>query len=166
MGIDGLEEAVAADILARMKRVSRRLYELGIPHALIGGLAVGVHGHPRATKDVDFLVGEEAFEGGIVLSFREELHELVELAVTDLLGVPPRRPVLNDELRLLDGVPVVSLDALIMMKLDANRPQDVADVTTLLRLHPGRHRSLLEYMQANASDLLPRLLELLATLPS
>ena len=37
---------------------------------LVGGLAVGAHGWPRATKDVDFLVDESAFEhrpGGLVL---------------------------------------------------------------------------------------------------
>ena len=36
--------------IEKAARVSRLLTELGVPHALIGGLAVGVHGHPRATK--------------------------------------------------------------------------------------------------------------------
>lgn len=28
----------------------------GVPYALCGGLALGVHGHPRATEDIDILV--------------------------------------------------------------------------------------------------------------
>lgn len=40
--------------------VSALLAALGVPHVLVGGLAVGVHGHIRATKDVDFMVGESA----------------------------------------------------------------------------------------------------------
>ena len=29
---------------------------------VVGGLAIGANGFPRATRDVDFLVGAEAFE--------------------------------------------------------------------------------------------------------
>jgi hypothetical protein len=28
----------------------------GVPYALCGGLALGIHGHPRATEDIDILV--------------------------------------------------------------------------------------------------------------
>jgi hypothetical protein len=50
---EALADAVAPKVLLDAVDASRRLSELGVPHALIGGLAVGVHGHPRATKDVD-----------------------------------------------------------------------------------------------------------------
>jgi hypothetical protein len=40
---------------------SATLSELGVRHALVGGLAVGAWGYPRNTRDIDFLVGEEAF---------------------------------------------------------------------------------------------------------
>ena len=59
--VDVLRDVVAGSILDRAVDVSRRLHQLGVPHVLIGGLAVGLHGHPRATKDVDFMVGTEAF---------------------------------------------------------------------------------------------------------
>jgi hypothetical protein len=39
-----------------------QLSDLGIRYALAGGLAIGAHGSVRATTDVDFVVGEEAFE--------------------------------------------------------------------------------------------------------
>ena len=44
------------------ERHSRALSERGIRHVIVGGLAVGANGYPRATKVVDFLVGDEAFE--------------------------------------------------------------------------------------------------------
>ena len=39
-----------------------QLNDLGVRYALAGGLAVGAHGYVRATTDVKFLVGDEAFE--------------------------------------------------------------------------------------------------------
>lgn len=62
-----LEQVVAQRVLDDARRVSATLTRLRVPHALVGGLAVGLHGHPRATKDVDFLVGEEAFTSADVL---------------------------------------------------------------------------------------------------
>jgi hypothetical protein len=38
-------------------KTADQLNNLGIRHALAGGLAVGAHGYVRATTDVDFLVG-------------------------------------------------------------------------------------------------------------
>jgi hypothetical protein len=64
-----LDDTVAPRILDAMRVASARLTELGARHVLVGGLAVGAWGHARATKGVDFLVGEEAFEhqaGGLV----------------------------------------------------------------------------------------------------
>jgi hypothetical protein len=64
-----LEGVVAPRVLDAMRSASVELARLGVRHALVGGLAVGAYGYPRATKDVDFLVGDEAFEhhvGGIV----------------------------------------------------------------------------------------------------
>ncbi len=42
-----------AEMLGHLKSV---LEEVGADHALIGGIAAGFHGRPRATIDVDFLV--------------------------------------------------------------------------------------------------------------
>lgn len=53
--VDALRDVVAGAIVDRAIEVSRQLADLGVPHVLIGGLAVGIHGHPRATKDVDFM---------------------------------------------------------------------------------------------------------------
>src|SRR5438270_292644 len=39
-----------------MRRVALKLEEVGIHYALVGGMAVNAHQHPRTTKDVDFLI--------------------------------------------------------------------------------------------------------------
>ena len=64
-----LGDIVPEKILQAMRIAHEMLSKLGVRHALVGGLAVGIYGHPHNTRDVDFLVGDEAFhhsEGGIV----------------------------------------------------------------------------------------------------
>jgi hypothetical protein len=131
-----LEQVVARRVLDDAVRVSSALTALGVPHALVGGLAVGIHGHPRATKDVDFIVGQEAFATtSPLLTFREELAEVVRWGVVDLIAALPDDPVLVAE--LVEGrsghVPVVGIEVLVVMKLRASRSQDLADVEALVR---------------------------------
>jgi hypothetical protein len=57
-----LSGTVADGVLSAMQVASAALTRVGVRHTLVGGLAVGANGYPRATRDVDFLVGEEAFE--------------------------------------------------------------------------------------------------------
>lgn len=133
---EALEEVVARRVLDDAVRVSEALTTLGVPHALVGGLAVGLHGHPRATKDVDFIVGSEAFATtSPLLSFRDELTEIVRWGVVDLIAALPDDPPLAAELvRGTHGqVPVVGIEVLVLMKLRASRSQDVADVEALVR---------------------------------
>jgi hypothetical protein len=133
---EALADTVAAAVLLKATEVSRRLSEAGVPHALIGGLAVGVHGHPRATKDVDFLVGAEAFESmSPILVYRDDLNDLPKVGVVDLLAVPSEFPSLSKHLTASSPaeVPIIPVEALILLKLHANRPQDRADVTALLK---------------------------------
>jgi len=84
--LEALADVVAPHIILDAIESSRRLGELGIPHALIGGVAVGLYGHVRATRDVDFLVGDEAFEKKVpILVYRRDLAEIVEAAVVNPL---------------------------------------------------------------------------------
>jgi hypothetical protein len=134
--IEALVGVVAPEVLIDAVETSARLSELGVPHVLIGGLAVGLHGYPRATKDVDYMVGIEAFEKTVpLLLYRDELRDVARVGVIDLMAVPPSRPGLA---RFLDipapgQIPVLPVEALILLKLDANRPQDRADVIMLVR---------------------------------
>ncbi len=162
--LDALKEVVSPAILKRAGELSAHLRELGIPHVLIGGLAVGIHGHPRATKDVDFLVGAEAFASTSPFPiYREELKELVRIGETDTMSVPERYPGLAAELRLEDGIPVISLRGLVLMKLAASWARDQEDVRALLRLAPQRIREVRDYLQREAPELIVRLAEVLAT---
>jgi len=130
-----LADVVSERVLLDAVEASRRLTELGIPHALIGGLAVGVHGYPRTTKDVDFLVGAEAFErSSPVLAFRPDLRDLVRVGVVDLMPLPKGLDELESQLSLPMGaeIPVIGVEGLILLKLLADRPQDRADVGQLI----------------------------------
>src|SRR5205809_2111996 len=84
-----LEDVVAPKVLDALKIASRALANAGVRHVVVGGLAVGAHGYPRATKDVDFLVGDEAFEqhpGGLV-TMRAGIPIQVNGVAIDLLSV-------------------------------------------------------------------------------
>lgn len=158
-----LAGAVAARVLLNAVDASQRLSNLGVPHVLIGGLAVGVHGHPRATKDVDFLVGAEAFERtSPLLVYRDELRDLARLGVIDFLAVPQAYPSLAEHLvpAVTDGeVPVIPVEGLILLKLHANRPQDRADIAALL--HAGADTTrVTRYLRDHAPKLVARFAEL------
>lgn len=45
-----------SDVHLALARVTGKLEELGIDHAICGGLAVNAHGHQRATTGVDILL--------------------------------------------------------------------------------------------------------------
>jgi len=162
-GLDDLSEVVSPTILRRAGEISRILRELDIPHVLIGGLAVGIHGYPRGTRKVDFLVGPEAFTGtGPSQVFRDELEDLARVGETDIMSVPDSYPGLTAELRLEDDVPVISLRALVLLKLDANRARDRDDVRALLERTPGQVRVARDYLLEQALELISRLAEVLA----
>jgi hypothetical protein len=44
------------DLVLELKTVLGTLDRAGVPYALCGGLAMAVHGHPRATVDIDLLL--------------------------------------------------------------------------------------------------------------
>src|SRR5688572_30608456 len=45
-----------------MKKVTKRLEQLGIPYAVVGGMALFFHGFRRFTEDVDILVTREGLQ--------------------------------------------------------------------------------------------------------
>jgi hypothetical protein len=135
-----LRGVVAPEILHAAETASTKLREAGIPHALAGGLAVGAHGYPRTTDDVDFLVGDEAFEkhaGGLV-TLKLPLIAIGRVRV-DFVSLDDNQQERDDTREAIDHppfsqeVPVVSLPVLIYMKLKAGRQKDIADVVELLK---------------------------------
>ena len=157
--LSAVEGVVAPRVLDAMRTASNALTGLGVRHALVGGLAVGAHGYPRATKDVDFLVGDEAFEhhaGGIV-TMKPGIPIQVQGVLVDLLSAQPDEGALRDVpvARVGTEVPVAPIEALVHLKLKSPRLKDAADVIELLKvgIDAARCRT---WLAANAPSLLPQ----------
>ena len=130
-----------------------------IPYAVCGGLAVALHGYPRATQDLDILIREQDLESAVALlkpigyfipggiipfqvgtpeerrAFRISRTIDGELLTLDLLLVTP---VFDDvwasRIRLLLNsreISVVSKEGLARMKRLAARYKDLADLEGL-----------------------------------
>ncbi|MBX3461445.1 MAG: hypothetical protein KF696_15980 [Planctomycetes bacterium] len=140
----------------------------GVAIALIGGLAVGVHATPRATKDIDITVATNARPATLLASladcnFVPAFAESAEIAA--ISGVLPLRHSPSGAVvdlifarfayqqDMVDravtlkvsglAVPVVQVDDLCFLKLIAARPQDIADTVAVLKANQGIDRAAL-----------------------
>ncbi len=164
VNLSALDGTVAPSVLDAMRRASDELTRIGVRHALVGGLAVGAHGYPRATKDVDFLVGDEAFEhhaGGIV-TMKPGIPIQVGGVLVDLLSVQPDDGALSNVPVVRTGaeVPIAPIEALIHLKLKSPRLKDAADVIELLKAGIDQTRCR-AWLAANAPALMPHFEELI-----
>jgi hypothetical protein len=154
---------VAPEIIRAAELASRKLREAGIPHALAGGLAVGAHGYPRTTDDVDFLVGDEAFEkqeGGFV-TLKVPLIAVGNVRI-DFVSIDESkgeerqlRPAVEEPPRS-EGVPIVALPALVYMKLKAGRQKDTADLVELLKRGSVDLEAMDDYLEEYAPEQIRR----------
>ena len=152
-----LRGVVAPEILAAAAVASRTLREAGIPHALAGDLAVGAHGYPRTTEDVDFLVGDEAFlhhAGGLV-TLKVPLIAIGTVRI-DMVSIAPSKEE-TEQLRPAvesppesEQIPIVPLTALVYMKLKASRQKDLADLVELLKRGKIDIRGIDQYLEQRA----------------
>ena len=142
-----------------LRKITKRLDELGIPYALVGGMAMFFHGYRRFTEDVDLLVSRSSLaelhrqlEGlGYVPPFagskqlRDSEHGVrVEFRVAgDYPGDGKPKavcfPTPEEASVVIDGVPCLQLDKLIELKLasgmtNPGRLKDLADVQELIRV--------------------------------
>lgn len=133
------------------------LNDANAAYLVIGGHAVGLHGHSRATKDLDVWIGTDLENRKFVLAAMQafgappSIVRALEVATPEefvFLGRPPFR---IDLLQTIPGVPdfvtahaqsvevivgdvpvrVLSLEDLIAAKRAAGRPQDLADIDHL-----------------------------------
>ena len=133
-----LIEAGMQDVLSVLDQVSRQLSEAGIRHVAIGGLAAGVYGWPRASREVDLLVGAEAFDKlpSGELEPRRPLPERVE-------GIPVNYLYIDEAGRFLDrafetpvfvnGIPFAPPEILVCTKLLRLTMRDQADIVDVLK---------------------------------
>jgi hypothetical protein len=140
-----------------LRRITARLKELGIPHAVVGGMAMFFHGFRRFTEHVDLLVTSEALkeiheklEGlGYVSPFQGSKHlrdtELgvkIEFLVAggypgDGLPKPVSFPDPSNVTVEVNGIPCINLPTLVELKLasgmsGAGRLRDLGDVEQLI----------------------------------
>ena len=139
--------------------ISRRLEELGIAYAVVGGMALVAHGYDRTTVDVDILLAPEGLE--LVLRSLSGLGYVPPFAKSKNLrdtrtGVriefivsgqfpgdgkpkPVSFPEPDDVAVDIDGVRYANLPTLIELKLasgmtNPGRLRDLADVQELIRV--------------------------------
>ena len=127
-----------------------------IQHVLIGGLAVGLRSRPRATKDADFILNVPAlaFPGLLEelagLGFQIDIPDAIQRWSTDRflvlwcdeVRVDLMQPILPLYVNVLNSaepklwleakIRVATAEGLIVTKMVAFRPQDQADIETLL----------------------------------
>jgi hypothetical protein len=145
-------------VFKTMQAITRRLDELGIPYAVVGGMAMFMHGYRRFTEDVDLLVTPE----GLKL-LHEKLEGLgylppsagsknlrdtdtgvrIEFLVTGSFpGDGKPKPVAFPDPAAVavefDGIKCLNLETLIELKLVSGtvpgRRKDWADVQELIRM--------------------------------
>ncbi len=141
-----------------LRRVTSKLNELGVDYAVAGGMALVAHGYQRTTTDVDILVTREGvraihenLEGlGYIAPFAgsKNLRDTasntrIEFIITgDYPGDGKPKPVAfpdpADVAVEIDGIMYLGLPTLLEMKLASGmtnplRPQDIADVISLIR---------------------------------
>ncbi|MFQ5616308.1 MAG: hypothetical protein ACE5GO_07595 [Anaerolineales bacterium] len=137
MDLKDIFHFVAPKVRNAALKTAAQLNHLGVRYALAGGLAVGAHGYIRATTDVDFLVGEEAFEHhGPIVTFKAGVPIEVDGIRIDYLSPVSLGPQLEEVLDhplTSEGLAVVPLEVLIYMKLVARRRRDQMDIIELIK---------------------------------
>jgi hypothetical protein len=150
-----LIDVVSAKVLEALKLASEALTLANVRHVVVGGLAVGANGYPRATKDVDFLVGAEAFHhhaSGLV-TLRPEIPFQVRGVAVDLLSPEADEDFLEAALGAPPGTRMEAAP-LVYMKLKSPRRKDQVDVIEMIK--GGIDAKLCrEYLAAHAAGLVP-----------
>lgn len=146
-----------ATLIDELEQIISDLEANGIEHAVCGGLALTIHGFPRATFDIDILIQPESLEAaykivaengydfrGLDISFKERAVEIRRVSKIDedgevlsldlLLVTPQVRDVWETKEKLIwqnKILWIVSREGLIKMKTLAGRAKDLIDIGRL-----------------------------------
>jgi hypothetical protein len=171
-------------VFESLRRLARRLTDEGTPYALIGGLALILHGYERFTKDVDIVLTREGLAAfvekcvgrgyvpafaGAQKTFRDTANNVrIEIITTgEYPGDGKPKPVAFPDPAQAsierDGIRVIRLEKLIELKLAsglsaAHRLRDLADVQDLIAVL-GLPLDLAERLDASVRDEYRRLWE-------
>ncbi|MDQ3713536.1 MAG: nucleotidyltransferase family protein [Acidobacteriota bacterium] len=143
-----------ATLLEELDGLVSALNDNKIEYAVCGGLALTIHGFPRATFDIDILIRAESLEKayeiaakkgydirGFDMSFKEKAVEIRRISKIDddgevlsldlLLVTPKVEDVWETKETLIwqnRSLWIVSLEGLIKMKTLAGRAKDLNDI--------------------------------------
>ena len=141
-----------------LENIARRLDELQIPYAIVGGMALFSHGYRRFTEDVDILLTDEGlaevhlrldglgyvpvFSGSRNLRDTESGVRIEFLVTGDYPGDGKPKPVAfpapQDVSVEREGIHYLGLPSLIELKLASGmspgRRRDLGDVQELIRI--------------------------------
>ena len=141
-----------------LQRIAKRLDDIGVPYAVVGGMAMFLHGYRRFTEDVDILVTRdglktihERLEGlGYLPPFAgsKNLRDTengvrIEFLIAggypgDGLPKPVSFPDPDSVFTEQDGIRVVNLPTLVQLKLASGmapgRRKDLGDVQEVIRI--------------------------------
>jgi hypothetical protein len=159
-----LRETVAPGIVEAMVVASDQLKKIGVRHMLIGGLALGAYGYIRATKDVDFLLGDEGFDHHAygLITAAKGVPSMVKSVRVDTLSLMPGEGDVEEALKGTvesAGIPVAPVEILIFLKLKSPRPRDESDIAELLiaGIDP---MPVMVYLKEHAPALLPKFMHI------
>jgi len=128
-----------------------------VEYILIGGWAVGLHGNPRTTKDIDFLVEKSSrnikrlqktlyefgsppvdenhfkIPGNV---YRMGRHPIQIDVLSHAIGIDTLKSIKRAETIIVDklSIKVISFDDLIESKKATGRLQDLADAEKLIKI--------------------------------
>lgn len=165
------------DVHETMERVVARLRDAEIPHAVLGGMALTLHGYVRVTGDVDILTTPEGLDAvhqelvgrGFLPQFqgaRKKLRDTKNGIPVDFITTgeypgdgkpkPVRFPDPKDSSIEIDGKRVLKLEKIIELKLasgltNPNRLNDLGDVQRLIE-HLNLPLDLAEQLDPSVRD--------------
>lgn len=153
-GVRAALAAVPADVRHAALTVHAAPQAQGIPHLLVGGLGVGARGYPRATKDADFLVADEAFRvtpSGLVAGMQDGIPfpSVKRVAVDYLSPRTAGEACALEQARGATSLRAAPVEVLVGMKLAAGRARDDGDIVEMLKAGANRKR-IRAYLSAHA----------------
>ncbi len=152
-------------VIAALREVSRRLSAAKVRHAVLGGIAVGVHGWPRATRDVDLLVAPEAWrvERDGTYTPLVELPEQIDGIEIDYLPISVAGDFLLeafDRAHLDEGIPIAPVEVVILTKLMRLVMRDQADIVELVKAGLFSNATVEAHLETHAPMLTSRFRQL------
>src|SRR5438132_1511522 len=147
-----------SDVFHALEKICRRLDEIGVPYAVVGGMALFRHGYQRFTDDIDILVTRESLATiherlvglGYLPAFGKSKHlrdteygvKIEFLTTGDYPGDGKPKPVAfpdpaNVSVRI-DDTAVINLETLFELKIASGksnilRQKDLGDAVELIK---------------------------------